>query len=282
MKSFNFKFSSSNREFEKTYEKFLSDYELQLNLFLRNLDGSDKALSPQNIRGAVLNEDNTVEMLFLNAYPFNLQLFALGDNAASATAALAKHIVENDVAIRGVQGELELSSAFANEYEKLTGKKMHVHFSMDILRLTKLNAVDVAGKLRPATENDQFAAEWVAAMWLEATNEQLDRNTALARFNTMVANRSLFVYENENGTPVSFAQAKPYGYYATVGYVYTQPEYRNRGYGKAMMHEICKKVMEDYKGVVLFVDKTNTSANRLYGAVGFEKVCENYDFRITE
>lgn len=258
------------------------DYGLQLNLFLRNLDGSGIALLPNNIRGAVLNEDNGIELLFLNAYPFNLQIAAFGDGAISATTVLANHIVENDITLRGVQGESELCSAFAKEYEKLTGKKMCPRISMDILRLTQLNEVAVTGKLRQATENDEFAVDWIAAMWLEAINERIDHETAVEKFRTMMATRSLFVYENENGVPVSIAQAKPHGSYATLSYVYTQPEYRNRGYGRAMVHELFKRLAGEYKGFVLFVDKTNPSANKIYTAVGFKKVCENFDFRITE
>lgn len=282
MKRFTIKFSQSNKEFEKEYAKILSDWELQLNLFLRNLDGSDKPLPRNNIRGAVYNDNNEIELLFLNAYPFNLQLFALGGNAVSATADLAKNLVENDIALRGVQGDFEVCSAFVTAYEKLTGKKMFPRISMDVLRLTKLNAVAVTGKLRQATENDEFAVDWIAAMWLEAVNERLDPNTVLTKFKTMVSEQNLFVYENEHGIPVSFAQAKPHGSYATLSYVYTQPEYRNRGYGKAMVHELCKKLMGEYKGFVLFVDKTNPIANQLYSTVGFERVCENYDFRIIE
>lgn len=260
----------------------MSDYELQLNLFLRNLDGSNQVLPPNNIRGAMLNENNEIELLFLNAYPLNLQIAALCNNAVCATADLAKYVVENDIALRGVQGEMELCLAFANEYEKLTGKKMRPHISMDILRLTHLNAVTVTGKLRAANENDEFAVDCIVGMCLEAANERIDRETALQKFNSMLSERKLFVYENEQGTPVSIVRAKPYGSYATLSYVYTQPKYRNRGYGKAMVHELCKKLMCEYKGFVLFVDKTNPSANNIYNAVGFEKVCENYDFRITE
>ncbi|MDE5592441.1 MAG: GNAT family N-acetyltransferase [Clostridiales bacterium] len=279
---FTIQLRSSNREFEKCYARILSDKELQLNLFLRNLDGSDKPLPPQNIRGIVINEKCRIELLFLNAYPFNLQLAGLSRGSTCATAYLAKYIVENDIAIRGVQGEYEVCSAFANEYEKLTGKKMQPHFGMDILRLAKLNAVEVSGKLRPVIENDQFVVDWIAAMQAEAVHEQIDRETALEKFKTMVAERNLFVYENENGTPTSIVQAKPHGRYATLSYVYTRPEYRNRGYGKAMVHELCKMLAGEYKGFVLFVDKTNPSANKIYSAVGFERVCENYDFRIVE
>ncbi|MDE6200547.1 MAG: GNAT family N-acetyltransferase [Clostridiales bacterium] len=275
------KISKNNQEFEKAYAAILSEYELQLNLFLRNLDGSDGALPPQNIRGAVLNENNNIELLFLNAYPFNLQLFALGDGVTRATTDLAKYCVDNNIAVRGVQGEWELCSAFVNEYEKLTGKTMRPQLSMDILRLTKLNTIATDGKLRLATENDEFTVEGIAALRSETVG-QCDNEFARAKLKALVAERNLFVYENEEGIPVSFAQAKPYGSYATLGYVYTQPQYRNRGYGKAMVHEVCKRIIKEYKGVVLFVDKTNPIPNKLYSAVGFEKVCENYDFRVVE
>ena len=149
------------------------------------------------------------------------------------------------------------------------------------MRLTKLNHIAVDGKLRLATESDEFAVEGITALRSETVG-QCDNEFARAKLKSMVAERNLYVYENKEGIPVSFAQAKPYGSYATLGYVYTLPKYRNRGYAKAMVYELCKKLMDEYKGFVLFVDKKNPSANELYSTVGFEKVCENYDFRVVE
>lgn len=276
---------SNNKEFETTYAKFLSENEPQLNLFLRNLDGSERTLPKNNVRGAVL-DGKEMQLLFLNAYPFAMQL-AGADGAINAVRSLVEYCAERDVEISGVQGELELCSAFASEYERVYHKKMRMRLGMSILCLTRLKAgmeirSAAMGELRHARTDDAFAVTWVQDMLWEGAGEKIDKDSAQKKLDAMIKEKNLFVYQNAQGAPVAFVRVKPIGRGVTLNYVYTHKPYRNQGYGRAMVSEACKMPIDAGKYVVLFVDKNNIAANKLYASVGFQKLCDNYAFRTEE
>lgn len=60
-----------------------------------------------------------------------------------------------------------------------------------------------------------------------------------------------------------------------IGGVYTKKEFRNKGYGKKIILNICKKIFDENKKPVLFVRKANTNAIHCYLNTGFE-VCGDY------
>lgn len=55
-----------------------------------------------------------------------------------------------------------------------------------------------------------------------------------------------------------------------IGSVYTPEEERGKGYAKAVVSEICKRIIERGKMPTLMVKKDNTPAIRAYNALGFE------------
>lgn len=55
-----------------------------------------------------------------------------------------------------------------------------------------------------------------------------------------------------------------------IGSVYTPEEERGKGYAKAIVSEICKRIIERGKMPTLMVNKDNTPAVRAYNALGFE------------
>jgi len=63
-----------------------------------------------------------------------------------------------------------------------------------------------------------------------------------------------------------------------VGGVYVEPKYRGRGIAKKMAAQFITSLINDGKGVTLFVKKTNDAARRLYSGLGFSK---SKDYRIT-
>ncbi|MCL2800946.1 MAG: GNAT family N-acetyltransferase [Treponema sp.] len=63
-----------------------------------------------------------------------------------------------------------------------------------------------------------------------------------------------------------------------VGGVYVHPDYRGRGIARWMAHKFISSLINQGKGVTLFVKKNNTAARRLYTSLGFTV---NGDFRIT-
>ena len=62
-----------------------------------------------------------------------------------------------------------------------------------------------------------------------------------------------------------------------VGGVYVLPEYRGRGIARRMAGEFIAGLVEQGKGISLFVKKTNAAARRVYARIGFETLG---DYRI--
>lgn len=52
--------------------------------------------------------------------------------------------------------------------------------------------------------------------------------------------------------------------------VYTLPEYRGKGYAKAIVSKLCKNIMDKGKLPALIVSKTNESAKKAYEKIGFK------------
>ena len=73
-----------------------------------------------------------------------------------------------------------------------------------------------------------------------------------------------------NGEPVSFAKIQTYTKtLSQLGSVYTEEAYRGRGYCKAVVSEICSRIVARGKLPSLFARKNNTPAVSAYSALGF-------------
>jgi len=76
------------------------------------------------------------------------------------------------------------------------------------------------------------------------------------------------VYEGRK--PVAFASVNVrFERTCQIGSVYVVPEYRGKGYGKAIVSAHLSRLFDRYGKVVLFVKKTNTRAIHVYTALGF-------------
>lgn len=64
------------------------------------------------------------------------------------------------------------------------------------------------------------------------------------------------------------------GSYDQLGGVFTDREFRGRGFGTAVVAEITRMILRQNRGVSLFVKKDNLAARRLYSGLGFAHVSD--------
>jgi hypothetical protein len=62
--------------------------------------------------------------------------------------------------------------------------------------------------------------------------------------------------------------------YDQLGGVFTDPQYRGRGFGTAVVAELTRMILRQNRGVSLFVKKDNLAARRLYSGLGFAHVSD--------
>ncbi len=103
----------------------------------------------------------------------------------------------------------------------------------------------------------------------KATLQNLKKNCTL----------QILLYTEKNGIPAAKANTNAIGInYAQIGGVFTDYSFRRRGYSMLVMKCLLYEITTMKKKSLLFVKKTNLSANNLYRKLGFKK---RGDYRIT-
>jgi predicted GNAT family acetyltransferase len=66
-----------------------------------------------------------------------------------------------------------------------------------------------------------------------------------------------------------------------IGPVYTPPEHRRRGYGSVLTADLSRRLLAEGRAYCfLYTDLANPTSNRIYQAIGYERVCDSamYEF----
>ena len=66
-----------------------------------------------------------------------------------------------------------------------------------------------------------------------------------------------------------------------VGYVYTPPPARRRGYATALVADLSAEVLASgRRSTFLYTDLANPTSNAIYARIGYEPVCDVIDVEI--
>jgi len=136
-----------------------------------------------------------------------------------------------------------------------------------------------AGRLREATRADEdLLAAWSDAFHRETLIDPI--HDCLAFVRGRMAARQLFVWDN--GAPVSMtAWTGRTAQGVRIGYVYTPPGERKKGYAGAAVAALSQRMLDEGSPrCFLFTNVANPTSNKIYQALGYERVCEFrlYDF----
>ncbi len=135
------------------------------------------------------------------------------------------------------------------------------------------------GVMRGGTSGDvDLVARWLAAFSTETGIPGTEPEAAARRLVDTGAARLWDV----DGTAVSMAARA--GATATairVGYVFTPPELRGRGYATALVADLSAEVLaEGRRSAFLYTDLANPTSNAIYARIGYEPVTDVADWEI--
>ena len=213
----------------------------------------------------------------LRTPPHKLLLTRMPVAAAGPVARAAAERYETLPAVLGPRSVAwAVAEAWVAEHggRAVQGRKQRLH------RLDRVGPPEgVRGALRLATPADLGLAEaWAEAFAGEAG---MEFRTAAATRRTWVVEERLHLWEDE-GAPVCMAVwtgATRRG--VRVGYVYTPPERRGRGYATALVAALSRKLLEaGFSFCVLYTDLANPVSNAIYARIGYRPVCDVEDVRI--
>jgi GNAT superfamily N-acetyltransferase len=218
---------------------------------------------------------------------FPAYLLPMPDEAA---VQLARTLLDRNEPVYGANGALPTVQTFCEEMARATGKDARVgqHTRLFELGVLKEPAA-VAGRLRPARPDEQdLVTSWYDAFMADA-DEQAGRpagsspheSPAPDEMRRRIEGGRIFVWEDGDGIPVNVTAATMPSYgVSRIGPVYTPKEQRGRGYGSRAVYHVSKLLQDSGERACLFTDQANPTSNKIYEAVGYERLVDMANLRV--
>lgn len=270
------KFFSDAGQFLERVQPFLVRREAEHCLILGLLDGlrSGEQWGSDPPLMAAAEDGGAVKAVALMTPPHNLILSWTADD--SALDAIADELHARGVAIPGVNSSAEIARRFALKWSELSGRTSRAQMAHCIYQLSRVTKqMRAVGRLGEPTQSDEtLMRKWRAAFSMDAEGmnaEEAAKQAALP----MPKSRHLMLWEVE-GAAVSMAGYSgqtPNG--IRIGWVYTPPNNRGKGFARACVAALSKKLLDDgRKFCFLYTDLANPVSNHVYQKIGYEPVTD--------
>lgn len=215
-------------------------------------------------------DGETLAGVAIRTPPHALLVSAMSPEAA---AALASYVVAERPDVTAVNGPAAVARPVAEAIAAARGGRVSQTIGLGRFRLTELiPPAPVAGAPRQASSVDvDLIVQWTGAFH-EATGEPVQVNADKIRARVELG--QMWLWE-DGGEPVSMVnRSDPAGGVARVNLVYTPKALRGRGYASALTAYVTQRILDDGYVPSLYTDLANPTSNKIYQAIGYEKVDE--------
>jgi len=230
----------------------------------------------------VVTDSRKIVAAAIRTPPHNVLLAQFAGDPDKVAAFLADSISKRLEIIPGVVGDKIIAEPFAEYWCAGYGIQNKGKMAERIYRLDKINNVAyAAGKLRPATMNDEeMLAKWIRAFYIDVFHTVNSRRP-VDEVTSLVERKEIYVWEDS--VPVSMAaRTRPTENGISIGLVYTPLELRQKGYGTSCVAALCKELLDSgYKFCSLYADLANPISNSIYKKIGFREVCDSVEYSFT-
>lgn len=263
--------------FLRRAEPWLLGREAENNLVLGladSLSRSTKGYDPP-LYFATIDDGGEVRGCAFRTPPYKLGVTRM---PLEAPPLLAADLAEVYDALPAVLGPVEVARAVGAAWSGLAGVRARDGSRQRIhaLEQVRFPARVAPGAMRAAEEGDRaLLTSWIGS-FLEATglHDERDPGAHAAR---LTAGGFLVLWVDH--APVSMA-AFPARTRNTVriGYVYTPPEFRRRGYASTLVSHLSRHILDSgFRQCVLYTDLANPTSNRIYREIGYRPVQDVMD-----
>jgi GNAT superfamily N-acetyltransferase len=238
---------------------------------------------------AAFVERATVVATAMRTAPFGeypAYLMPMSDDAA---VLLARTLLDRDEPVLGANGALPAVQVFCEEMAHATGKHATVGQHTRLFELGQLKEPrETPGRLRPARLDEQdLVISWYDAFMTDA-DEQAGRAAGTSphesptpdEMRRRIETGQIFVWEVD-GVPLHVTAAtQPAFGVSRVGPVYTPGEHRGHGYASRAVYEVSRLLVERGVRACLFTDQANPTSNKIYEALGYERLVDMANLRV--
>ena len=133
------------------------------------------------------------------------------------------------------------------------------------------------GRIHCCTEQDAgVAADMLPLFYKEIGDKMPSRETCLEKVMEYIENNAFFFWKNAEGENVACCSYKCNQGLASLGSVFTRPEYRRNHYAQQLVYEVTKRVQEMGYIPMLYTDADYPASNACYEKIGYQlrgKLC---------
>lgn len=225
---------------------------------------------------ATVEQGGNIEGCVIRTPPHKLLLTNLPSKAAPDIVGPIAELYDE---IPAVLGPADCAVAVASAWTALKGGDWKTGMQQRIYRLDEVEPARlVPGAARPATMDDlELLTEWGIGFARDAGHAFLLERQQVDR---MIERQVFHIWQDEAPASMAVAQgATPNG--CRVGYVYTPPELRGRGYASALVADLSQRMLDSgMTFCVLYTDLGNPTSNAIYQRIGYNALCDVRDIDI--
>ena len=240
---------------------------------------SQPAASAAPLYFATVEQGGDVRGCAFRTPPYKLGLTRM---PVSAIPSLAGDVAEVYDSIPAVLGPNGVARTFGEAWAALRGVKavagarQRIHVLGDVV----VPPVTAPGAMRPAARADvPLVARWLGAFSRETGLPVPGDPRARARRLTGGDGGGPLLALWVDAAPVSMAGFPARTRHGVrIGYVYTPPEHRRRGYATALVAQVSRQVLESgFSHCVLYTDLANPTSNSIYRRLGYRPLLDVMD-----
>ena len=191
--------------------------------------------------------------------------------------ALVARVAAEAPDLPGIMGDAASAAAFAGRWAERCATPVVPEEGQRIYRLDRLRQPSgLPGRFRRAHPGDRGVLVGWMAGFLDETG--LNPFGPEELFDRHAARRGLWLWEVDG--PVSMAAASPpTAGMSRIGFVYTPPEHRRRGFAAACVAALSARIRGDGLDCILHTQLQNPTSNAIYRRIGYEPVVELLIYR---
>ena len=210
--------------------------------------------------------------------PYKLQLYAPEGYDQAGLRLIAGALLGGGWPVPGVMAHQAVAEAFAAIWRDRTGAGHRIGMRQRIYELRQVTPPDYPpGEFRPAAVEDiELARQWGRGFYEDCFgDEHYERTVATAE--EKVKNGTLYMWVD--GAPRSMAgRTRPTPHGEAVGFVYTPPGERRKGYATAVVARLSQQILDEGKlFCTLYTDLSNPTSNSIYQKVGYRPIADVID-----
>lgn len=193
--------------------------------------------------------------------------------AEEVAAAVGKPINELD-------GTADSASRFAGAFATVTKRPARPVEGQRIYEIRDLrHPAQPAGAARLANRGDRdVIAQWLAGFARDTGTGRSTETDLAAAAELYVDTGRLHLWEDDAPRASTYEQA-PAEDVVRVGFVYTPPPDRGRGYASALVAHVSRAVLAAGHRCILYTQLANPTSNGIYQAIGYRPVAEVVRYR---